>query len=47
MSIRKQEAIIGWGIESDNERDGTLSGFCSCGLVNRLEGSGASETWLL
>ena len=30
-------------IESDNERDGALSGFCSCGLVNRLGGSGASD----
>ena len=31
------------GIEFENERDGALSGLCSCGLVNKLEGSGASK----
>ena len=31
------------GIESDNARDGALSGFFSCGSTNRLRGSGASN----
>ena len=31
------------GIEYDNARDDTLSVFFSCGLVNRLRGSGASD----
>ena len=30
-------------IEYDNARDDALSGFFSCGLVNRLMGSGASD----
>ena len=31
------------GIESDNARDGALSGFFSCGSMNRLKGYGASD----
>ena len=31
------------GIESENSRDGALKDFFSCGLVNRLGGSGASN----
>ena len=31
------------GIEFDNTRDGALSGFFSCGSVNGLRGSGASD----
>ena len=31
------------GIESDNARDGTLSGFFSCGSTNRIGGSRASD----
>ena len=30
-------------MESDNARDGTLSGFFSCGSTNRLGGSGESD----
>ena len=30
-------------IESDNARDSTLSGFFSCGSMNKLEGSGAID----
>ena len=30
-------------IESDNEKVGTLSGFFSCGLANRLGGSRPSD----
>ena len=43
MSIRKQEASIGRGIESNNARDDTLSGFFYFGLANKLRGSGASD----
>ena len=31
------------GIEYDNAREGTLSGFCSCGSTNMLGGSEASN----
>ena len=31
------------GIESGNVRDGALSGFCSCGSVNRFRGSRESD----
>ena len=31
------------GIESDNARDGALSGFFYCGSANRIEDSGASD----
>ena len=31
------------GIECDNVRDGALSGFCSCGSVNRFRGSRESD----
>ena len=47
MSISKKEDNIVWGIEYDNARDVTLSGFCYFGSANRLEGSRASETWML
>ena len=43
MSISKQVASIGLGIESDNARDGALSGFFSCGWANRLKDYGASD----
>ena len=42
MSISKQEASIGWGIEYANARDGALSGFFSRCSMNMFEGSGAS-----
>ena len=47
MSIRKHEDNIVWGIEYDNARDVTLSGFLSFGSANTLKGSRASETCLL
>ena len=31
------------GIESNNARDGALSGFFSCGLARRIVGSGTSN----
>ena len=43
MPISKQEARSGRGIEFDNARDGGSSRFCSCGSMNRLGGSGASD----
>ena len=47
MSSSEQEDNIAWGIEYDNARDVTLSGFHSFRSANRLEGSRASETCLL
>ena len=43
MSISKHEASIGQGIESNNSRDGALSGFFSRGSTNMLESSRASD----
>ena len=34
-------------ISSNNARDGALIGYFPYGLVNRLKGSRASETWML
>ena len=31
------------GIEYDNARDGALSGFCYCGSMNKIGGSGTSD----
>ena len=43
MSISKQEASIGRGIEYDNARDGALSILFSRGSANKLGGSRASD----
>ena len=43
MYISKEEATIGQIIEYDNARDGTLSGFFSCGSTNRIGGSRESN----
>ena len=44
MSISKQEASIRQGSESDSASDGALNGFFSCGSMNKIGDSGASET---